>query len=226
MVENYYKLNKLIPHYDNFHNRAIRFIELNLPRAGSLADIGCGNGKLLSKIAEKRSDAILWGVDHDPQTLSFISDNLAGSEKVNFINQDALEWLQGLKDSSLQFMVCSWVIHNWPIDVRRSFYQELDRVIAAPGHIVFIEKIAHNDKKIHNQNLYDQIALFFSCLESETEKNLLKDWVLHYIHDEEPELLMTEDEIEQEVFARYNFKILAEYREMMDKLVILERKNP
>jgi SAM-dependent methyltransferase len=93
------------------------------PQNGSLLDIMCGPGYLLGKIAEKRSDLVLYGVDIDAR---YVSHGNRTYERAVFERGDVLSWRP---TAPFDVVVCSGAVHHVP-------YEQQERAIANIASIV------------------------------------------------------------------------------------------
>ncbi|GEM_PF-4010059 len=85
--------------------RTARKIASNVPHAGTMLEIGCGNGHLLKRIAQVRPDIKFMGVDIE-------NANISGIENFRFFHGQ-FEAVN-IEDSSCDFIYCSNLIEHVP----------------------------------------------------------------------------------------------------------------
>jgi len=95
-------------------------------------DLGCGTGTLTLMLKRAMPNAIVTGLDADPQVLDLAREKSRGIE---------IQWDQGLAsslpypDSSFDRIVTSLVIHHLTQDDKRRAFKEMYRVLKPHGEL-------------------------------------------------------------------------------------------
>jgi len=132
-----------------------------LPRAATAADLGCGTGTLLARLAARVSKAI--GVDASPRMLEMARRSCAGcGEGVEF-RLGELEHLP-LRDAEVGAAVLNLVLHH--LRTPLSGLQEAHRVLEPGGTLVLAELSRHQDEEL--RTLFGDRWLGFTAGELES----------------------------------------------------------
>ena len=100
--------------------------ELAGPHA-SIVDLGCGPGTVLSRLARRRPDLSLTGVDIDPAMLKIARRRLPRARLL----QSSIDAVP-LDDQSADLVLCSMVFHHLPSTVKQRALGEARRILK-PG---------------------------------------------------------------------------------------------
>ncbi len=97
-------------------------------------DVGCGTGTLLSMIAERHPDALLAGVDPDPQVLQRAQRKIAQSGHSVALRQGSATALPYAAES-FDLVVSSLVFHHLTCGEKLQAMREIHRVLAPAGEL-------------------------------------------------------------------------------------------
>jgi SAM-dependent methyltransferase len=196
IVDQYFKITEAIPHYENFHDQLVSHIEFQVgdDKNVTVIDLGCGPAWLLKKIRTALPKIQLIGIDGSDKFHKKLSKDK--SIGLDYVKSDILIWLKEKNSESIDIVVSSWVFHNWDKEYRQNVFKEVSRVLKYNGMFINADKIASSDEVENNNALFEQIKLLFDVF-SKKHNTLLKNWVLHYIEDENPEIRFTCSENEK-----------------------------
>jgi len=115
-----------------------RALELCRAQAGSVLEVGCGEGLFLTQLAAGNSNARIAGIDISKRLLDKAHDRLIKNGMHNVVLSHADGTLLPFKESSFDAVVCINVIFNLPSrDIVRKVFQEIARVSKKDGKIIF-----------------------------------------------------------------------------------------
>ena len=140
------RFNWLTPYYDALLRRGMRelsikrrLIEQAGIRAGmTVLDLGCGTGTLTILIKQDYPEALVKGLDGDPQVLKIASEK---AEKANL----EIEFTEGLADrlrypdQTFQRVLSSLVIHHLDHAQKLAAFQEVYRVLVPGGELHLLD---------------------------------------------------------------------------------------
>lgn len=108
----------------------VHAIAHDLPRAGTVVEVGCGTGSLALALASTRPDATVFGVDGDPAILAF-ARRKRGAEGVTWLHGFAQSFL--LPAASADVALCSLLLHHLGDDAKQAALQHIADVLTADG---------------------------------------------------------------------------------------------
>lgn len=117
-----------------------------LDGAGAVADLGCGPGFLLERLAAAGRAAV--GVDHSPRMLEAAARRTQGLAGVSLRLGD-LEHLP-LRDAEADAAVLSLVLHHLPRP--KAVLQEAARVVRPGGRLVIADYGAHGEERLRRRH--------------------------------------------------------------------------
>jgi ubiquinone/menaquinone biosynthesis C-methylase UbiE len=122
-----------------------------------ILDLACGTGFFTHRLAEKvGKQGRVVAVDLSPGMLQRNQENAAsqGFSNITFVQSDALSFLSGLLDSSVDGIVCGWGICYME---HRKFFQEIKRIVKPRGFIGLIDNKACSLQAVYN--LFTKVLL-------------------------------------------------------------------
>jgi ArsR family transcriptional regulator len=132
------ELERLMPDPESYVSDILRV----LPKDGTIAELGCGTGKLLRELAAISASVI--GVDNSEGMLARARDSTHGD-----IFSDRIELRLGraehlpLADNSADAVVAHMVLHHLPEPIEA--IRESHRVLREGGRIVIVDLSAHDE---------------------------------------------------------------------------------
>ncbi len=156
-------------------------------------EIGCGTGETSGIILRASPRIRLTAIDRSADMVRVARKRVAsGIQKtVRFVKADALAFLQKQESDSFDAVASAFTIHNWDSSFRHRVLIQVFRVLKKNGVFVNADKFAHNDPNAHRRSLRWQIRQF-DRLERWGRPDLKKDWINHYLRDDEPGIRMVE----------------------------------
>jgi len=97
------------------------------PEGGTLLDLMCGPGYLLGRIAEKRGDLVLYGIDLDERYIEYARNKYPG---VRLGVGDVLDRTGG---SNFDVVICTGALHHLPYDRQEEFIERFATFIKQDG---------------------------------------------------------------------------------------------
>jgi len=107
-------------------------------------DVGCGTGRLLAFLHDAWPGMKLTGIDLSPPYLAEARQLIGRTARVKLI-EGAAEKLP-FDDSSIDFAVSSFLLHELPKEVRKQALAEMARVTRPGGLIVIVDSIQKGDQ--------------------------------------------------------------------------------
>jgi len=111
--------------------KVLEYICQNTPKNGSLLDLMCGPGYLLGKIAKKRKDLILKGMDIDKRYIGFARKKYP---RIDFELGNILSWKSKEKYDAV---VCTGSLHHVPYNQQENAVKKMAAMVK-PGGFVLI----------------------------------------------------------------------------------------
>ncbi|MBG0810715.1 class I SAM-dependent methyltransferase [Methylosinus sp. H3A] len=190
-------------------------------------EIGCGTGVSTLPLVAGRDDLHVTAIDSAAKMLdqarSHLSDWVAAG-RVDFVEADALGFLRGLPDASLDVVSSNYAVHNFLDDYRRDFLGEIFRVLKPGGLFVNGDRYALDDRAAHLSATQAEVRSWFAKLGAIGRYDLLEDWVAHLFSDESPEHVMYLTPALERMAAIGFVDIRVEYREGVDTLLTAVRR--
>jgi ubiquinone/menaquinone biosynthesis C-methylase UbiE len=110
---------------------------------GNIADLGCGEGLFLQKLAENNPAARVSGIEHWREILQAAGTSTASLPNVSLIEADILA--TGISNASFDRAYCLNTVLNLPtFDVVRQLFKEVHRILKPSGIFVFDVRNALN----------------------------------------------------------------------------------
>lgn len=114
-------------------NKILAIIEKEAPVKGTLLDLMCGPGYLLNKIAKRRNDLILEGIDISEEFINYAKNNYSD---INFQIVDSLLWKPTKK---YDVILCTGGIHHLPYDKQNLFLKKIPPALNTNGFAIFAD---------------------------------------------------------------------------------------
>ncbi len=158
-------------------------------------DIGAGYGFTTKLVAKEFPKAKFILNEFDKELLSRADAYL---ESYNYEKKvgDIEEVIKTIPDESVDAVYTAWVLHNFPPVKRAVIYEQVSRILKPHGVFAVLEKLGNTgDQRIKDlaQILFD-LSLFYT---KHNRPDLFVEWTKHYLRDEEPNLVFTDDENEK-----------------------------
>ncbi|MFA6383190.1 MAG: class I SAM-dependent methyltransferase [Parcubacteria group bacterium] len=117
------------PYKASWH-KVLDYICQNTPENGSLLDLMCGPGYLLGKIAEKRGDIELKGMDVDERYVSYAKEKYP---KIDFDLGDIFLWKP---EKQFDAVVCTGSLHHIPYDQQEDAVKRMASMVKPEGFVL------------------------------------------------------------------------------------------
>ena len=195
--------------YDEYYSkylgkRALEMLEkLPIKSGDCILDLACGTGVFSHPLAEQVGESgTIVAVDISPGMLQQNREKamIKNLSNINFVESDALSFLQRVSSNSVDGVVCAWGICYMNHEQLR---QELERVVKPGGFIGLIENRACTLKDV--SDLFTKVIMDYP-------EAIVKNMVLHLPKDHKYLV---------KAFCKNSFKAL----EALDDFVIVPCKN-
>lgn len=158
----------------------------------TIVDIGVGTGFTTRAILAKVPGCVVRGIDNEPTMLGQARTTLTvelarGVAELHLV--DALDFLKGLNDNSVDVVASSYTMHNCLRGYREVLDIEILRVLRSGGMFINNDKYAANDRMEYIRDLTDQI-IRYDVLREVGRDDLKRIWIEHEIEDQLPERIM------------------------------------
>jgi ubiquinone/menaquinone biosynthesis C-methylase UbiE len=172
--------NQAAMSYDAYYSRYLgkkaleMFDKLPIKLGQHILDLACGTGFFTHQLAKKvEEQGKVVAVDLSPGMLQRNQENaeLQSLSNVGFIESDALSFLSGLADKSVDGIVCGWGICYMD---HGKFFQEIERVVKSGGFVGLIENKACSLKEV--SDMFTKVLLDYP-------NALIKNMVIHLPKD-------------------------------------------
>jgi ubiquinone/menaquinone biosynthesis C-methylase UbiE len=100
----------------------------------SIVDLGCGPGTVLSRLARRRPDLSLTGVDIDPAMLKIASGRLPQARLL----QSSIDAVP-IEDQSADLVLSSMVFHHLPHEIKQAAFREARRITKPGGRFLLCD---------------------------------------------------------------------------------------
>lgn len=181
----YNLFEKSIPWHEEFQNKIEEEISSYCVGLKEIVlEAGCGTGITTIRIlnADKRIKVI--ALDNEDKTLQQAKEVLNDlQDRIDFVKEDILKYLEKMKEKSLDIFASAYVIHNLPPEYRERMFKEVSRVLKAGGLFINGDKYARNDENQQKIDLEEQIKNF-DIYDEIGRQDMKIEWIKHYNEDE------------------------------------------
>ena len=139
----------------------------------------------------------MYAVDNEEDMIKATNINLKNyilEGRVKLIYKDGLEYVKGLEKNSIDVFVSGLTIHNFEQDYRKEFLKYLYGVLKPNGLFINADKYSQDEEKEHMKHLNQQLNKIFETFTPINRFDLIQKWGLHYFEDNQPNVLMKEQE--------------------------------
>ena len=210
IAQEYELITLAYPDFEAFQQRMVEGIDFSVTRTDPesdlvesggaspfhLVEIGTGDGfttvKLVEAMNRAQNRGRITGLDIDGEMIrkakAFLEERI-GQHQVQFMEKDALAYLQDCPESSVDVVASSFTLHNFEHDYRAEVERQIHRVLRAGGTFTNADKYAPG-----GQEQFDALAFhvdqFFTAFVPRGKVELLRKWVIHNISDQSPRHVM------------------------------------
>jgi len=168
--------------------------ELDSNKELEILEIGTGTGITTEIILKSRKNIKLTSIDIDKEMIEFASQTLSSFSNVNFIVSDAFDYTKTISANNFDFVVSGFTIHNFTNNYRQILFNEIYRILKPKGIFINADKFVSDNKEKQIQGLKYRIGTYIDTLVPLGKIDLLKEWVAHYIDDQNPNKLLKFDQ--------------------------------
>ncbi|AKV67882.1 methyltransferase of UbiE/COQ5 family [Microcystis sp. 0824] len=216
------------PHLKKLRQELVKLLinyQNSCPKESLILEIGCGDGELTEMILSEAKNIKIIAIDNEPSMIQKIRSRLShylSQDTLVVIQDDVLNFLQSYPLNNFNFIVSGFTFHNMLALYRFQVFQLLYSRLLIGGKLLDADKIAQRGEQ-HNRDIKWQYDKFFEVLVSAERFDLLKEVMLHYTTDEQPNRIRYEDETISEL-SEIGFQEVTLYlRQYMDALIIASK---
>jgi ubiquinone/menaquinone biosynthesis C-methylase UbiE len=144
--------DSLAPRWEEMKREILGGFDLNkviadrIPKTGTAADLGCGTGDFLEKLARRAHKVI--GVDASPEMIRAARERFAEHNGAVEVRMGEFEHLP-LADGEVDAAICNMVLHHLP-DPRRGL-AEVARALKPGGRFILADFQSHEDETLRTR---------------------------------------------------------------------------
>lgn len=124
-----YELEATYMPWDDLIREVLRQAK-STPQGGTVIDLMCGTGYLLSKLREKRPDLSLTGVDLELEYVDYAARTHPG---IRFVEADARTWQETEK---ADLVLVTGGLHHLPYEDQEPFVRHLSSLVKEEGRVI------------------------------------------------------------------------------------------
>ncbi len=188
-----------------------------------ILEIGCGSGYTTSEILLTNPHSNIIAIDNEPVMIKKAEislDDYVREGQVEFIEADALLYLQSLESESFDAFVSGFTMHNFRKDYRNELLSEAYRVLRRGGLFVNADKYAKYNIEEHKKDLELRLDKIKSVFKNIERNDLQEEWIKHYLEDENHNVIQREEksirEMQELGFRHLEFT----YRHEMEAILV------
>jgi tRNA (cmo5U34)-methyltransferase len=205
--DDYELFKPAIPWHDDFQAWVGELVAEHHVRTDVLVlpalELGVGTANTTLPVLHHATGIPIVGVDNEPTMLEQARINLPADGSVTLHEADILTFLLSQKEDSFGSCFTAWTLHNLKRTTRQRVYRELARVLQPGAVLVQFDKIVRSADLPceRHADFSDQIQRVIDVFEGIGRPDLVSEWVMHYLEDEHPDVVMTEPATRQDLFV-------------------------
>jgi ubiquinone/menaquinone biosynthesis C-methylase UbiE len=132
-------------------------------------------------------------VDNAPTMLAQARHHLADYltfQRLQLVENDALSYLAGQADASLDVVASAYTLHNFLEPYRNLVLAEIFRVLKPGGVFINGDRYALDDSLMHLHATQEEARHYFRTFIRLNRIDLLEHWIIHLFSDESPDHVM------------------------------------
>ena len=189
---------------------------------GEALEIGCGPGNVTRMILNSNPKLSVLAIDNEPIMIRQAIKNLKeyiDKKKVKIVEADALDFLKKSPENRFDLIFSALTIHNFKKDYRHKVLVQIYRKLKKRGIFINLDKYVVSSKSMHNANKKWQFKKIQEGFTRIGRKDLLDEWINHYLEDEHPQVVMSEDKSKKEMEKIGFREIKVKYRKHMEAIL-------
>ncbi len=220
---------KAVPHHEAMQTLlATTLFDLlwkDFPWEWYVIEVWCGTWYTTKKILAQKQCAGVVAVDNEPIMLVQAKRELAIEHtlrKVHFYEFDALEFLRDCLHTTSN-IVSAMTIHNFDKVYRTKVLEKIYERLVPQWIFINADKYALDDPAEHQKTLDRQIVQFQKVAQEYNNPAFEKERTAHYLRDNQPDLLMKQQEAIDEM-KKIGFRdIQIIFREQMEAILVARK---
>lgn len=219
---------KAVPHHHRMQQQLAQ--ELSKLLEGvyhrDVIELWCGTWYTTRALLHTDPTIRVFAVDNEPIMLQQAKNTLAnelGLKRVVLVEADILKYVHHQETGTLTSIVSAMTIHNFDKAYRSAVLQRIYADLDWDGIFINADKYALDDPQAHQATLDWQIEQFEHVAEEYHIPAFAQEWTEHYLRDNEPDLLMKQQEAIDEM-EKIGFKdIQIIFREQMEAILVARK---
>ncbi len=207
---NYKIFKRSVPHHDKLQNSIAKYIKNYKHKI--VVDLGCGLGYTTESVLKVCNPEHLYLVDYDKRMFLSIFENKKilnkKNIKISVSNEDILNFLDCIKDNTIDCIYSCWVIHNLKKIDRAKIIKEVYRVLKKGGVFINGDKYSEMNELNHAKSFSWQEDQYNKAIAKHpNDKLIYKGWISHHHEDDKNRFTEQEqNELAKNVgFKKYEF---------------------
>ncbi|MBH41728.1 MAG: hypothetical protein CL685_03370 [Candidatus Magasanikbacteria bacterium] len=197
-----YELFKLsCPHFDKLENTVGKIIKKEYKnkknKTINVLEIGTGPGYTTLIILDSDNRTNVVSVDNESlmtKQAEKILSTFIINNRVKLVTEDGLKFLKKQSNESFDIFASGFTLHNFNKSYREKVIKEIYRILKPKGIFINADKYALDNKSEHIKSLNYQLQQFKDQYSKINRPDLTKEWTKHYLEDNEPEVIMKEND--------------------------------
>jgi len=189
-----YALNELVfPHQKKVHELVGAAIRSHIGgKSANCLEIGCGTGVTTRAILDSNPGLHLAALDSSSEMIKQ-ARNYLGSQKIEWIESDALNYLSRIRPESIDVVASAYVFHNFPAEER---IEVLEKVYGSlkPGGLLINADIIYSSNQEERDSQFNWLAGNLSRYDKLGRPDLKKKWMRHISEDRDASRILIDNE--------------------------------
>ncbi|HJO92523.1 MAG TPA: class I SAM-dependent methyltransferase [Victivallales bacterium] len=180
----------------------IKLSRNNISEDISIVDLGCGTGRLTRSLFEDICNIKVIAIDDKVQLIRQLKRHHAdeiNNGQLSTILNDILSALGTIESDSISYIASLYVFHNFRKEYKTKLHKEIYRVLKPGGLFLNGDFFALDDVDENNKVEQERVKYCMKALIAINKIDYITKWAMHHTHDLNPNVLMYESEVFNEL---------------------------